>query len=276
MNKTIEADTVGVQLNYLESFHNRKTVNDLDASLTEYILSNPNRPDSIHTTIYLLPFGNMKPEVEQIISNEIDYLETFFQMPVKILPRITFDEVKQNAQIKTRFVPDSDYGYYEKMKGGAENLREQIEASSFMNKYMIDQKPEDAVAVLGITEHDIYNSSYNFLFGSSSTKNGVGLISTFRLIDYGKQTKYNIRKVVSKQIVNLFSIRNVKDYECLLNFHNSKEELELGEFKLSPRALEKFKYNIGFDYNKRFKELEQIWLEEGNKSLSEYYQKCQK
>jgi predicted Zn-dependent protease len=268
-------DTTGISLSYIEHLHERKTLKTYDKSLIDYINSNPNKPDSIRKVIYIIPFGNMKPEVEEIIKNEVEYLEAFLQLPVKVLERVSYDDIKKINSIKTRLVPDSDYGYYSKMKGGIEPLREQIDASSFMDNYLVQNKPEDAIAVLGITEHDIYSSQYNYLFGSSKLNDGVGLISTFRLIDYGKQTMYNIRKVASKQIINIFSIKNVKDYRCLLNFHNSKEELEQGEFKLSPKALEKLKYSVGFDYNKRFKQLEIIWQKEESKKMVSYYQECQ-
>jgi len=272
----LEYDTLGIALNTLESLHTKRNVNSYDKTLIEYIDSNPNRPDSIRKTIYLLPFGNIKPNIQEVIENETQYLETFFQLKVKILPSISFEEIKENGNIKTRLVSSNDFGYYSKMKGGAENLREQIEATSFINSYMTDSLPQDAIAVLGITEHDIYNPKYNYLFGTSLSSKKVGLVSTFRLVDYGDYTKFNIRKVISKQIVNLFSIRNVKDYECLVNFHNNKEELENGEFKLSPKVLEKLKYSIGFKYEKRFEELLNFWTKEDNQKMITYYTECLK
>lgn len=272
--ESVKVDTTEISLNYIEHLHERKTLKEYDKSLIDYIKSSPNRPDTIHKVVYLLPFGNMKPEVEEIIKNEVKYLEIFLQLPVKVLDRVSYDEIKKIESIKTRLVPDSDYGYFSKMKGEIENLREQIEASSFIDNYLIHNKPDDAIAVLGITEHDIYNPKYNYLFGSSRLKDGVGLISTFRLIDYGNDTKYNIRKVASKQIANMFSIKNVKDYDCLLNFHNNKAELERGEFKISPKALEKLKYNIGFYYAERFVQLEEFWNNEENERMTNYYKKC--
>jgi len=269
-----KVDTIGLSLSYIEHLHERKTLKNYDKSLVDYIKSHPNRPDSIRKVVYIIPFGNMKPEVEEITKDEIAYLEIFLQLPIKILDRVSYEDIKKIDAIKTRLVPESDYGYFSKIKGEIENLREQIEAGSFIDNYLINNKPDDAIAVLGITEHDIYKPKYNYLYGSSKLKAGVGLISTFRLIDYGEDTKYNIRKVVSKQIVNMFSIKNVKDYECLLNFHNNKMELERGEFKISPMALAKLKYNIGFDYIERFNQLEEFWSREGNKEMTDYYKKC--
>ena len=276
-NKTenkLTVDTTGYSSKSIEDLHERLTLKDYDKNLIDYINSNPNKVDSIRKVVYLLPFGNMKPEVEKLIQEEVEYLKAFLQLEVKVLDRIPYDSIKKMTSIQTRMVPSSDFDYYSKMKGGTPTLTEQIQATSFIDAVMKQNKPKDAVAVLGITEHDIYNPKYNYLFGISELKDGVGLVSTFRLIDYGQETKYNIRKVVSKQIVNMFSIPNVKDFKCVMNFHNNIEELYQGKFDLSPRALEKLKYAIGFDYSKRFDDLAKFWTKEKNKVEAKYYEEC--
>lgn len=273
-NNKIKFDTSGYSLNYIDDLHERLTLKDHDKSLLEYIYSNPNKVDSLHNVVYLLPFGNMNPEVEELLNSEVEYLKAFLQLEVKILERISYDSIKKINSIQTRMVPSSDFQYYSKMKGGAPTLREQIQANSFMKYVLESRKPKDAIAVLGITEHDIYNPKYNFLFGVSELKNRIGLVSTFRLIDYGEETKSNIRKVVSKQIVNMFSISNVKDFKCVMNFHINRDELNRGKFDLSPRALEKLKYAIGFDYMERFIDLAEFWKMEGNVQETQYYEEC--
>jgi len=279
IDELISIDTTAISLHRIDSLHTRRNMKDYDQTLIDYINSNPNKPTETKNTIYLLPVGNIKPEIDSIIHNEVGYLGLFFQLPVKVLPKVSFEEILKNSNIKTRLVPDDDFIYFSKMKGEiphTENLREQIQASSFMNEYMLKNKPKDAVAVLAITEHDIYNPNYNYLFGTSSLKDGIGMVSTYRLVDYGDQTINTIRKVTSKQLTNLFSIKNVKDYECLLNFHNNINSQIQGEFRLSPRVLEKLKYSIRFDYNKRFKELEDFWRKNENEKLAEYYKMVQK
>ncbi len=272
-NKLI-VDSTRCSLKSIDNLHERLTLKDNDKSLIDFINSNPNKVDSTRKVVYLLPFGNMKPEVEKLIKGEIEYLKAFLQLDIKILDRIPYDSIKKITSIQTRKVPRLDFNYYAKMKGGATTLTEQIQATSFINEVMKKNKPKDAVAVLGITEHDIYNPNYNYLFGISELKDGVGLVSTFRLIDYSKETKYNIRKVVSKQIVNMFSIPNVQDFKCLMNFHNNIEELNKGEFDLSPRALEKLNYAIGFDHSKRFEDLAKFWAKENNAAEVKYNEEC--
>ncbi len=59
-----------------------------------------------------------------------------------------------------------------------------------------------------------------------------------------------------------------------MNFHNNIDELFQGKFDLSPRALEKLKYTIGFDYSKRFNYLAKFWAKENNKEEVSYYEEC--
>ena len=270
----ITVDTTVYSLKSIDNLHERLTMKEYDKTLLEYINSNPNKIDSTRKVVYLQPFGNMKPEVEKIIQTEVEYLKAFLQLEVKVLDRIPYDSIKKMSSIQTRMVPYSDFDYYSKMKGGTPTLTEQIHASSFINAVLKKNKPKDAIAVLGITEHDIYNPKYNYLFGISGLKDGVGLVSTFRLIDYKEETKYNIRKVVSKQIVNMFSIPNVRDFKCVMNFHSNIDELYKGKFDLSPRALEKLKYATGVDYSKRFEELAKFWKKENNETEIKYYEDC--
>jgi archaemetzincin len=271
----LSIDTTTLSLKCIEQFHKRITLKDYDASLISYINSNPNKPTKTKNIIYIQPFGNINKNVDKMIKEEIKYLETFFQLKVKILPHISFDTIKNRNTVKTRMV--QEYSYYSKMKGGSTNLQEQIEGNSFIENFIVHNKPKDAVAIIGITEHDLYLPSLNFIYGISNLKNGAGLVSTFRIVDYTSEVaKDNYRKAVSKQIVNIFSIPNVKDYKCVNNFHNNIEELYLGEFELSPKAQEKLKYTIGYDYKKRWAELKKIWEKEGNKKMSDYYTNCLK
>ena len=271
--RTLDFDTTGYSLKKLDNLYERKTLKPRDRDLIEYLTSNPNRPDSTRKVIYLLPLGHMHSGIEEIILEDTSYYKSFFQLEVKVLPRVAFDDLKKLEQIKTRELPIRNSSG-KKGELESEVVQEQIEAKSLIDHYIIPNKPKDAVAILGITDHDIYSKKYNFLYGSSNTQNGAGLISTHRIKSYRELTQSNIRKVATKQITNLFSIKNVKDYNCLLNFHNGMNELRNGLYYISPRALEKLKINIGFDYDQRFRELVDFWKKEENPYLVNHYYKC--
>ncbi len=270
-NSIMVLDTTGADLNSILSLHKRVNFKNRDQSLIDYAKSNPNRPDSIRKVIYLLPLGDMSEAMESLLNEEIAYLSKFFQLPVKVLPRIPFNDIKKIDSVKTRMYSSPSYG---RIKGENLNLTEQIEGNSLMEFFVLPNKPADAIVILGITDHDLYSRNYNFIYGTSSLKGGAGLISTHRLQDNPYETQSNIRKSATKQIANAFSIFNVKDYLCVMNFHKSVEELERGVYYLSPLALQKLKINIGFDYNKRFADLRDFWKTQDNPYMVDFYSKC--
>lgn len=267
----VTLDTTGADISSLGHLHKRINLKNQDQSLADYAKSDPNKPDSIKKVIYLLLLGDMSDEIAKLLNEETVYLEKFFQLKVKVLPRIPFNDIQKIDSVKTRMNPVPSHG---KMKGDNLNLTEQIEGNSLMEYFVIPNKPVDAIVVLGITDHDLYSLRNNFIYGTSSLKGGAGLISTHRLQSNSFETLSNIRKAATKQIANAFSIANVKDYRCVMNFHKSVDELEMGVYYLSPIALEKLKVNIGFDYNKRFADLRDFWKKQDNKPMVDYYSKC--
>lgn len=268
---SIRIDTTGSGTSFIYDLHKKNTLKTYDQSVEDFLKSNPRRPDSIRKVIYLLPLGDMDSLTSAIITAETDYLQKFFQLEVKVMPGVAFDDLKRISKIKTRMATDP----FDGKKGGPHNGdEEQIEANSLIKNYIVPNMPKDAIVVIGVTAHDIYGSGYNYLFGTSSLKDGTGLVSVHRLM--GFDPEMNIRKVISKQVTNVFSINNVKDYDCLLNFHNNSDELEKGTVHLSPIALQKLKLAIGFDYKKRTQDLLDFWKQKGHLQNSDYYAKCLK
>jgi archaemetzincin len=147
-----EIDTTGVSLNDVYKLHKKFNLKTYDRSLAEYIKSNINQPDSTRKIIYLLPLGDMETEVELTLKEEVEYLTKFLQLETKILRRVPLDDLKKIEKIETRFV-DTD-GYIGK---GEPNQKEQINANSLVQHFIIPNKPKDAIVILGITDHDIYS-----------------------------------------------------------------------------------------------------------------------
>lgn len=269
----LKLDTTGAGLLAIEHLHEKINLKNKDKSLVEYANSDPNRPTGDQRVIYIMPLGYMSTEVEDALRMEEKYLEIFFQLEVEIMNRIPFDDLT-NEQVVTRSRSEYIYGGKYDKEEIPVNVSEQIETNSLLDHYVVPNMPEDAVAVLAVTDHDIYSPKYNFLFGSSRSAKHAGVISTHRLREDPRHEKYNIRKVMSKQIANLFSISNVKDYVCLMKFANSVYELQEKPMYLSPRVLEKLKVSIGFDHDKRFMQLRNFWFEEGNVEMTDYYDAC--
>jgi len=264
VNENTLLDTTGSSTEFLKHLHKKRTLKTYDQSLEEYLSSGPRVPDSIQKIIYLLPIGDVDTTYINFLDKERDYLERFFQLEVKLLPAVTINDLKVN-NVKTRLHSASQmYG-----KGAEEANDEQIEANSLLKNYVIPNKPKDGIVVLGVTDYDIYNPKYNYIFGTSDLHDGTGIISTNRLLG-----ETSIHNVLTKQITNIFSIPNTKDYDCLLNFQDTPIQEEMSVSYLSPLALQKLKIAIGFDYLKRFEELEQYWSTRHHVDNSKYYRDC--
>jgi len=260
-------DTIGSGTGFLKHLHKKRTFKFYDQTLEKYLASSPLRPDDTHKVIYLLPVGTIDSSLVDLIKNEQDYLQRFFQLDVKVLPGVGMDDLKNVNKVETRLHSSTHiYG-----KESNEAALEQVEAHSLIINYIVPNKPKDAVAILGITEYDIYLQDYNYIFGTSDLHAGTGLISLYRLKNLA-----GIRNVASKQITNLFSIPNTKDYDCLLNYHDNVEDQEAGVSFLSPLALQKLKISIGFDFKKRFEDLEEFWKQQSDIENARYYTNCLK
>lgn len=263
-----------IEVPCLDELISKKTFNAYDESLKQYIRSNPNRPDSLRHVIYLLPLGHMTEEMTKLLTDEVHYLSVFFQMDVKLMPLVPFADLKAIDSVQTRLDPGSNYNGKLDKGGHDQIVREQLETNSLMKHFIQPNMPPDAVVIIGVTEHDLYARGYNWLYGSTIRKSGIGVISTHRITEYPYQMKPNLRKVISKQVANGFSIKNTKDYDCLLNFHKNRNELTNGVFYLSPRALEKLCFSTGFDHQTRFKALTNFWQKEGNEEMVSHYEHC--
>lgn len=273
-------DLTGIDLSCLDTLHEKTTFKTYDRTLADYINSNPNRPTETRNVIYLLPLGDMSPAMDSLLQKEVLYLKTFFQMEVRIMDRVPFNDLAKIDSVITRQDPNyNSYGGKSEYDIPTENIREQIDVSSLIKHFVKPNMPEDGIVILGITDHDIYSPKYNWLYGSSNIKEGTACISTHRLKEDEYYLKMNIRKAISKQLTNAFSIKNVKDYHCLLTFHNNIQELEAGVLYLSPRALEKLTIAIGFDHATRFEALRKFWIIEEDSlndtnGMSAYYSEC--
>jgi archaemetzincin len=64
-----------------------------------------------------------------------------------------------------------------------------------LDSILIKQKPQDAVALMGITERDLFpRPEWNYVFGLASYENGVGVSSIYRFAD-GHLTTSNLTRV---------------------------------------------------------------------------------
>jgi archaemetzincin len=114
--------------------------NEPGQTFDEYINSNPTLPTEERKTIYVLPLGKFTQKEKEIIDITADYLEAFYGLPVKELPR-------QDLKRPTK----------------ADDLRKlpytnevQIRTGYIMDSIMAPQLPKDAAAMIALTNEDLF------------------------------------------------------------------------------------------------------------------------
>jgi archaemetzincin len=116
------------------------------------------KPEPGKNTIYLQPIGQFDELQKKEIALTKEYLKIYFQLETKILPTLPNSIFPKNVK---RIFKDG---------------QEQILASYVLDSILIKQKPQDAVALMGITERDLFpRPEWNYVFGLASYENGVGV-----------------------------------------------------------------------------------------------------
>jgi archaemetzincin len=105
----------------------------------QYMKSRPNRPTAKRTTLYIQPIGDFSQAQQQLVKDTAELMGVVFGVPVK-----TLDPLADAA------IPDS-----------ARRTHPTWGMKQFLSTYILDEvllprRPEDAVAVLGLTATDLY------------------------------------------------------------------------------------------------------------------------
>ena len=153
---------------------------------------------------------------------------------------------------------------------------EQLLATYILDSVLINKNiPSDAIAVMAITEKDIYpQDTWNYVFGLASYEKRVGVSSIFR---YGKKSLDSLSsriclerliKTSSHEIGHMFSLHHCINAMCAMNGSNSLSESDSQPARLCSVCLHKLYWNINFGNRKRLVALRNFFRE--NNFATEY------
>lgn len=191
-----------------------------------------NRPPKLPTPwrryLYILPLGEFSDQETQAVKITANYMKTFYNLPVKILPTVA------DSVIPARYQRSSWYG------------DKQLHSRYVLYKYLYPQLPEDAAALIAFTSADLWSgeADSNFLFGQASLVKRVGVWSLARygFDDESVSSEQALRrtiKVALHETGHMFSMKHCTAYQCLMNGSNHLDESDGTPLQMCPECLPK-------------------------------------
>lgn len=214
-------------------------------SVKQYIRTKPNRPDAKKKFIYIQLIGKFTDSQMKVLDQTIEYMQESFGLSVKKLDSYSIDKIPENAQ---RFHPTWK--------------NHQLYTRYLMDKVLLPNRPDDAVALIGFTGVDLYpDPNWNFVFGIASLRNRIGLWSIYRNGDPSvneRTFKRCLKRTIGTAIHetgHIFGIQHCIAYECIMAGCNSQEESDRRDLYYCPSCLQKLVWNTGVKPAERFKRM---------------------
>lgn len=212
-------------------------------TLTDYQNSNPLAPTRQLNKIYLKPIGEFSALEWEQIKLTREYLENFFQLKTLLQPVVSSNIIPPHARRISQ-------------------QHEQISAPYLRDTVVAMERPKDAIAILGITEMDLYpDDKWNFVFGLASYDKGLAVNSIYRFHQKpltSKQFKLSLErllKTASHEIGHIFGLTHCIEANCLMNGTNSLVETDQSIARLCSKCQQKLNANLKYDNRKRLKAL---------------------
>lgn len=171
----------------------------------------PNRPNAVRTKIYLQSIGAFTKEQENVIDTMRSFMGLIFGLEIALLPPLGVEKIPAAAQRTNGFTQ-----------------QRQLLSTHILYSILKPNRPDDAVAVLAITNEDLWpGKNWNFVFGQASLSDRVGVWSTARMGDPVKQANLFLRRVLQVAVhetAHMFGIKHCIAYECCMNGSNHQDE----------------------------------------------------
>ena len=230
-------------------------------SFEDYLTEDPTRKTATENVIYIGRFGKLSPGQERVVNLSKEYLEIFFQTPVRLVG--LENEAAQLAPAAKRQNP----------------LEGQLQYST---KYLRDhilnpKKPQDALAYMAITATDLWpgkpenpkEKEWNFVFGEANYGNRTGVSSMARSGDPSQSPEafqLCLRRTlgtISHEIGHMMTIHHCQKYNCSMNGSNSLPEADAKPLSNCALCERKLIHGLGYDPVKRYRELYQFAVRNG-------------
>lgn len=203
----------------------------------QYLAANPVRRDRELTTLYLCPIGTFSAAEQSVIDLTREYLGLFFDVPVVVRPAVPLSTFPAHARRK-----HPDWG------------DEQLLSTYILDDVLLPDRPEDALAYLGLTACDLWpGAGWNFVYGQAKLRDRVGVWSIYRNGDpeeSADEFRLCLRRTLmtaAHETGHILTIRHCIAYRCLMNGSNHQEERDSRPLNPCPVCLRKLMWNLQVD-----------------------------
>ena len=203
-----------------------------------------------YQTIYVQPLGEFDETQQRLAQQTAEFMEHFFGMPVQLLEARPLDGIPETAH---RMRDDE----------------QQILTTWILDDVLRPQRPDDAIAVIGLVTCDLWSGSFNWLFGQASIIDRVGVWSLHRNGDpRASDAAYRLclrrtLKTAVHETGHMLGIPHCSAYECGMNGSRSREENDRQPLEFCPECQPKIWWTCGADPVQRCQALERFANENG-------------
>lgn len=190
------------------------------------------------TTIYIQPLGNLNARFVRILKEMREYAQVYFCTKAILNGPLPIPQESFNSR------------------------RQQFDADKILQS-LIQRRPSDALAYVGVMEWDLYVKDINFVFGLASLDERVGVYSMARYGDDYRMRLKRVLKVMTHEIGHILSMRHCIFYKCTMCGSNSLAESDRRPIHLCPVCLKKLEWNLKFDRNERYRRLRDFYRKVG-------------
>lgn len=220
----------------------------------QFVAGRFQRPTAKRRTLYVLQIGPLDPQRTPPVSVLTEFLEAYFQLPVKVLPQVSPGDLEVRSRPRTTGT--------------------QLHAGDILEA-LRKRLPEDAFSLIALTDTDLYpQDDWNFVFGMAKLRQRVGVYSFARYHPgfYSKEYEgYNFDtlildrslKIMAHEVGHMFGLEHCIYYECVINGSNSMGETDNSPSHVCPIDLRKLHHSIGFDPLKRYRDLGAFYRRRG-------------
>lgn len=217
-------------------------------TFAQYLAAHGWRVRDRYQTMYVQPFGDFTATQQRLLDATRQMLGTFYATPVTVLEPVKLTDLPDSAQ---RVHPE--WG------------DRQLLSTYLLDPVLRERRPEDAVAVLGLTTSDLWpGKGWNFVFGQASLDERVGVWSLYRFgnpdkspEDYQRALRRTL-KVAIHETGHMLGIPHCTAYECCMNGSNHLDESDSRPLWFCPECEQKVWFTCRAEIGPRYAALAEL------------------